>query len=197
MNKIGKYKNSKFRIGSILAILIFIGLLCTGCISDDDNGDEGEKKKGEFMITASEPSETNYGWVININSVENGSLPLEDAEFQHVSKEGVVSGWNVQMVNPPAFKHDESTYYAIPWGDGPVRDKTTDNTITNESKVWNYIICYLVYVDTDSDNTVSIDDSILIYKDANNDGSDEILPTHKFWILDKNDNKLVEKEFSY
>jgi hypothetical protein len=196
MNQIDKYKNSKFKIGGIFTILILIALLCAGCISDNDNGDEN-KKEVEFKITASELSETNYGWIININSVEKGSLPLNDAGFQHVSKEGIISGWNVQMANPPAFKRNESTYYAIPWGDGPVKDKTTDNIITNESKVWNYIICYIVYVDTDSDNTVSADDSILIYKDANNDGSNEIIPTHKFWILDKNSNKLVEKEFPY
>jgi hypothetical protein len=74
-----------------------------------------------------------------------------------------------------------------------VLDSNTGNPVDGSTSFNDYTGCAIVFIDEDADNKVNTGDTIYIYNDYNNDGTNDILPTYSLRILIDNELALSRK----
>ena len=155
-----------------------------------------------LQINTAEPKAVNISashiekensWKFSITAVSKNNLYIEDLQFRVVDKDGAllyqIRSFNV---NPPIFQKGLSTIYAITLN-ATVLDSSTNNPVNVNSSISDYINCYVTYIDTDSDGKVNEADTIYLFKDYDNDGTNDILPIYKFQILIDNEMAFEAK----
>ena len=145
----------------------------------------------DTVLTTRRNSKGESGWEITIESINN-RLALDDVTFLLVDKDRIVL-WqaNSGQALPPPFLKGGSTIHAIPCTPGtPVRDGKTNDTVTNITAFMDYELCYMAFLDSDSDGKVTSTDAIWIFKDYNSDGTPDLSPGYTLEIRDDN-NKLI------
>ena len=145
-------------------------------------------------------TDKNTHWEIKIIGVSGGTLAVQDAKFQIVSKSNVVKlKTDIKNANPASITSDYTTAYPIPYNPStPVQENAThgDGDIIDESSLDNPSIwenCALAYYDAMSDDRLSAGDSILVFKDWNGDRTEEIVPGYDFNLLDENNEPVLTK----
>jgi hypothetical protein len=155
---------------------------------------EGGGSASSVKISASYKERTN-AYVLTITSVSGGALNLEDTTFEMVdSEEVLLYRITTGKTNPTPLLTNGATVYPIPSRDTPVRDISTENTVTANSKMADYELCFIAYIDQNTNGKISADDTIWIYKDYNADGTNEILSNYLFNILDADGNMVLKKQ---
>ena len=137
-------------------------------------------------------SEETFGWNVEIVSI-SGNLRLEETKFQMEDNEGILLyELLINNIDPQPFDRGISKVYPMTMS-GPVLDNTTGDVIDSGSSFNDYERCYIAYVDNTDDERVTSGDSFYIYKDYNNDNTDEI--SSNFSILIKaHDDIAISKE---
>ena len=155
-----------------------------------------------LSISANVVDRTSY-WKIDIVAVSGGSLSLTDAKFQLFTRSGTSSFTRTTAnINPTtALTSGESAIYPVPsdaatpvyenatTGDGG----TVDATSVNNPQFWEG--CYFTYVDSQSDNKLNSGDSIWVFKDWNEDNTEDVTTGYAFKVLDGKNEDVLTKEF--
>ena len=165
---------------------------------EDDNF-EGEWSTG-ISISANKADKNIY-YSVEIVKVSGGSLQLSDAKFLLVTSSGA------QLINkdyrdayPSSISVSDTTVYPIPSRPySPVTENATngDGATVDSNSVDNptyFEYCYFVIVDSETDGKINSGDCFWIYKDYNDDGTNEITSGYKFKILDGDGNEVLTKE---
>jgi hypothetical protein len=176
---------------SIILPLLFVGAAYLWV--SDIEGDSVTSGGSRPSVGASNPDERSYGWIIRINSISGSTFRIEDAKFRMIDSTDIrLYQQDVSECSPPAFTKGASTIYAIPSpdGDGTVDDGTS--TVTGTTSLENYENCAIAFIDQDNNQRVSAGDSIYIYKDTDNDDTDEITNGYIFELLYR-DEMVVRK----
>lgn len=142
----------------------------------DGDGGSGGSTGNEVKITMANPHEYSYCYKLEIVKVSGGSLRTEDAKFQ-IYDDNTIRVWEAYtyQANPYKLTIGLSTVYAVPYGWADrVTDSSTASVITPASMFQNYQNCSFCYLDADSDGKFSAGDTIYIYKDPDDDGTDEV-----------------------
>jgi hypothetical protein len=175
---------------------VFMKELRVYYIPDDNNGD------GNFLsISANVNDRTSY-WKIEIVSVSGGSLYSSDAKFQLFSRAGTsMFTRTTANINPTSpLTSGESAIYANPSSTSPVYENSTtgDGAVIDSASVayperWEG--CYFAYIDSQYDNKINSGDSIWVFKDWNEDNTDDVTTGFTFKILDGKNKDVLRKEF--
>ena len=134
------------------------------------------------------PSEKSYGWTITISSVSGSTFNLGDAKFRLIDDANfrIEDDRDTTEVNPPAFVKGASKVFAIPSGSAAVTN-AAGSTIGSGDSPQDYKNCSFAYIDQDDNGKVTAGDTIYVYKDNDNDGTDDILSGYVFELLFKTD----------
>lgn len=156
---------------------------------DSENGDSGNGDNDGHVVyptvDAENPSEKSYAWIITIARIGGGTFNLEDAKFRLFDDANIrICEREVSEVNPASFNKGASKIYAIPSGNSVVSD-AYGYTIDQNTQLQDYHNCSMAYIDQDNNRKVSAGDSIFIYKDNDNDGTDEVFSGYTFELLYK------------
>jgi len=145
-------------------------------------------------------ADKNIYYSIDIVKISGGSLNIANAKFLIITSSGV------QLINraytdasPSSLTQGDTTVYPIPSSLSPVyENSSTGDGATVDTDTINYPLrwegCYLAFIDSESDGKVNAGDAIWIYKDYNDDGTNEISSGYKIKILDNNDYEILVKE---
>jgi flagellin-like protein len=155
-----------------------------------------------LSISANVNDRTSY-WKIEIVSVSGGSLSLSDTKFQLFTRAGTSAFTKTTAnINPTsALTSGESAVYAVPSATGtPVYENATSGTggpVNSASVAYpeRWEGCYFAFVDSQNDNKVNSGDSIWVFKDWNEDDSDDVFTGFAFKILDGKNQDVLKKEF--
>ena len=185
MKRMGE-SNTFLKISVSIAILIFLGILSSGCIGYKDGVIEDDYS--DVTLTMRSKVKGTIGWQITIDSV-SGSLELNDAHFRLVDPDNVII-WNKRIIdtNPTKFTKGDSGIWAIPPGSDPVQDSETGTTVTGTAMFENYEFCLMAYIDSDADEKVSSGDLIWVYRDYESDGFVDLRGTYTLEIKDSDNN---------
>ena len=139
-------------------------------------------------------SEKTAYWEVEIIKISGGVLNIEEAKFQLVDASNIVQ-YKVDKndARPTPFQKGQSMVYPLACGSSPVRDNSTGSTVTESSKLVDYENCFMAIIDQNMDEKISAGDTLLIYKDFNNDGNDDVDSSFKFEILVGSDKPLSKK----
>jgi hypothetical protein len=155
----------------------------------------------EPTISANVNDRTSY-WKIEIVTAGGKLLALNSVKFQLFSRSGTsLFTRTTANINPTtALTSGESAIYPIPSGIGPVYENATTGdgaTIDAASVAYpeRWEGCYFAYVDAQNDNKITSGDSIWVFKDWNEDNTDDVTPGFNFKILDSENNEILNKEF--
>jgi flagellin-like protein len=142
----------------------------------------GGSEEQNIAITAKQPSEKNYGWMIEITDI-SGTLSLEDAKFQVVNSEGILEySVTTNDVSPAAFTKGSSQIYAMTKGSG-VTAGNTSTAIDDTTALSDYSGCYVAFVDQTADGKVGGGDVLYIYSDYDADSVNEVTPNYEVKIM--------------
>ena len=186
----------------VLAVVLptIAGLLFLWSDSDGGGGSNGGGGTVGISISANK-SDMNIYYSVEIVKVSGGSLNLHDAKFLLITSSGA------QLINkdyrdayPSSISTGDTTVYPIPSRDySPVTENasygdgaTVDSSSVNNPTYFEY--CYFVILDSESDGKINSGDCFWIYKDYNDDGTNEITSGYKFKILDGDGNEVLTKE---
>jgi hypothetical protein len=70
----------------------------------------------------------------------------------------------------------------------------TGGALDSAVSLSDYTNCTIAYIDQNDDEKVSADDSMWIYMDNNNDGTDDVENKYTFKIVDGNDETVHSKQ---
>ena len=194
-------KRSILGLGVIVTIILLLGTLSAGCFGDDDNGDDGNDGSGTTGITISaNKADRNIYYSVEIVKVSGGPLNIEDAKFLIVTNAGVQKVKKAYTdANPSSITSSDTTVYPIPSGSGACTENATNgdgataDTTTVDNPTW-FEDCYFVIIDSESDGKINSGDAFYIYKDYNDDGTDDISSGYKFKIQDAEGTAILIKE---
>ena len=146
----------------------------------------GGSEEQTLAITAKQPTEKSYGWMIEITDI-SGTLSLEDAKFQVQSSEGILEySVTVDDASPAAFTKGSSTVYAMTKGSG-VTVGNSSTAVDGTTALSDYSGCYVAFVDQTGDDKVGGGDVLYVYKDYDADSTDEISPNYEVKIMSGNE----------
>lgn len=155
-------------------------------------------------ISSSYTDKTHY-YKLDIIKVSGGTLSIDDAKFLLVSKQGIQEfRRTITDANPEGtdMKSGDSRAYPIPvdlsdfvnYDDDSTADpRIVANTDLDEPEKWEN--CTFSFLDAQDDKKINAGDVFWIYKDYNDDGTDDVVPGYVFKILDGKDNEVLTKEF--
>ena len=153
----------------------------------------GQTGGGGTIKISGTHTEKTAAYVVTISSVSGGTLNLEDAKFEMADPSGILEYRALTAnANPAVFDKGQSQVYAIPSGSSAVTNGTV--SVLPAHDLEDYVDCYVAYIDQNKDGKVSSDDSIWIYKDYNDDGTNEIASRYTFKILDGNNEMVMKKQ---
>lgn len=142
------------------------------------------------LIGVSNIQEKSNYWEISIGKVGTKSLLLDQIEIQIETNSGYLEYILTEAdSDPQPFAKGLSTVYPLT-KNGPVTDLNTGNPVNNNTIFANYAGCYVSYLDVDMNNRVSSGDILNIYKDYNNDGTQDIFPNYNIKIVINNEVAL-------
>ena len=149
---------------------------------------------GGAVKISSLKTEKNVAFVITISSVSGGTLNLDDAEFQITDEDGRLKyQLDTSDANPASVTSGQSVIYPMTAGSVAVTD-ATGGVLDGNDGLSDYTNCTMAYIDQNNDEKVSADDSIWIYMDNNNDGTDDVENKYTFKIVDGNDETVHSKQ---
>ena len=184
-----KTKKRKIRIIVIVIVLIIFSLVIFSGWMNGPPHVNPPIKENVFTIV---DEESKY-WIITIAASNGGRFKLTDVEFDILNeKNNKIYEFTVKDANPEPFIKRNRTIYPIPSGNEPVRDNSTGNIITEETSFESYKNCCIVFSDSNSNNYINADDSIIIFKNIDEDSPDEIFYKYHFRII--YDNNVICKK---
>jgi flagellin-like protein len=133
-------------------------------------------------------------WELEIIKTGSGGLNIEDAKFQLIDASNIVHyKVDINDANPVPFQKGISKIYPLASSSLPISDNSTGSTITESSRLEDYENCYIAMIDQNMDDKISAGDTILIFKDFNNDGNNDVESSYKFEMLAGTD-KILSKD---
>ena len=174
---------------NIIILLLIISLSITCCIS---NGNSKEKQTSEDGLYLHNDTYWLYIFTYSRGNWKNHTI--NDLEFRVIGNNNIIL-YKVYISEafPSVLIMGQSKLYPFSLNSTGVLDKETGNIITVESSIKNYVNCYLVFIDQNSDDKASSGDSIFIYKDWNGDGEPDIKENCIFNVYLKNELIVEEK----
>jgi flagellin-like protein len=149
---------------------------------------------GGSVKISSLKTEKQTAFLITISSVSGGTLNLDEAEFQITDEDGTLQyRLNINDANPATVSSGQSIIYPMTAGTVAVTDPT-GGALDSAVSLSDYTNCTIAYIDQNDDEKVSADDSMWIYMDNNNDGTDDVENKYTFKIVDGNDETVHSKQ---
>jgi len=141
-----------------------------------------------YISIASTKKESGEYYTITISSVSGGDLNLNEVQFKMIDDGGALeySLW-ITDSDPDVMNTGDSNIYPLTKYSMGVTDKSTGYDVNILSEFNDYENCYIAYVDQDRDYLVSSGDKLYIFKDYNNNGSDDIGSKYMLRIMDGKD----------
>jgi PKD repeat protein len=138
-------------------------------------------------------------YTIQIVMTSGGTISLDEVRFVAVDPEAKIRyRKTIFDANPKKFAVGQSILYPIPYMNDPVKEndimgdgEPVDHYSLSKSKYWRN--CLFVYINQVGTGAIAAGDTILVYKDYNSDGIDEIPYDSRFKIIDEQNNILADE----
>lgn len=147
----------------------------------------GPEERSYISITSQKKEYDDY-FKITISSVSGGDLNVGDAYYNLIDDGGALE-YKLRTSNsyPGVIFSGGSRIYPMTNYAGGVIDSSTGNNIDTNSDFLDYEYCIIAYSDTESDGLISPGDVIIIFKDNDNDGYDDIESKYIFRMMNEDD----------
>jgi hypothetical protein len=182
---------SKKISGAIIAMIIAIIFLAAvlplsiyglTSISRNERIDDDEIYYPHVAMTSTEKS---YGWQFEIMAISGGVPRIENLDFWMVDSDDI-RYWDHEIndANPRQFSKGGSTIFAIPSGHGGgICTDESGDPVSSVVPLSDYENCSMVYIDVEDNGKITAGDQIIVYKDVDPDGIDEVSNGYEFIIL--------------
>jgi len=181
----------------VLAVILPVAAVTFIWSSSSEGGSSKDndyyvQENSYIKISATKKDKGTY-YTVTISSVSGGDLPLSDMLFRLIDPDGATV-YNLYITNsdPSKFTKGESDIYPLTKG-STVTDNQTSYAVNANSEFDDYEGCYIVLIDQDADGELTPGDTFHIYKDFDNDGTDNIGSKYRMKIM-YGENIALEKQ---
>ncbi len=180
-------KDKKFLFGIIIVVIIAVIAVIAapfllGYGSDDNGTSDNSELDDENIQAITRSEESTKYWTITIDTV-TADLDLNDATFKVITDNNDVEYIvTTGDADPASIYKDDSVIYPLTKG-GPVLDLSTNSTVNSQSSLSDFDGCYMIYVDSNSDLKITEGDAVIVFKDYDANGLEEIKEKYQFGIF--------------